>query len=93
MVGHKIGQALGDVLEVRIPRDNSQGGSYIRMKFNMEIYSPLKRGIKTCLGGTDPFWVEFRYEKIPSFCGYCGIIGHGTDNCIMKKKDEIQGIG
>ena len=37
-------------------------------------------------------WVSFKYEKLPIFCHYCGILGHGLKHCAahyaMEKKGE-----
>lgn len=26
-------------------------------------------------------WINFKYERLPSFCFYCGIIGHSDKFC------------
>lgn len=35
-------------------------------------------------------WINFKYERLPSFCFYCGIIGHSEKFCeaLFDSKDE-----
>lgn len=38
-------------------------------------------------------WAEFRYENIPTFCFYCGIIGHQEKECrIILQEAENHNI-
>lgn len=32
-------------------------------------------------GGGDWLWIHFKYERLPSFCFYCGILGHLEKFC------------
>lgn len=33
------------------------------------------------------YWVEFKYESLPLFCVYCGLIGHNEKACAKRKED------
>lgn len=56
------------------------------MLVEINLDMPLLRGTKLKLG-TECVWVEFRYEKVPTFCFYCGIIGHSERICLRKVED------
>ncbi|KAH7866945.1 hypothetical protein Vadar_027012 [Vaccinium darrowii] len=40
----------------------------------------------------EPFWVEFCYEKLPTFCCYCGFLGHEKKSCLKQSQDMHNGI-
>lgn len=37
--------------------------------------------------GGEWFYIKFQYERLPSFCFYCGIIGHSEQACEMEYDD------
>lgn len=47
---------------------------------------PLLRGVKIRYNG-QALWVEFRYEKMGTFCFYCSLVGHSKRNCSTRKDD------
>ncbi|KAL8106993.1 hypothetical protein AgCh_023700 [Apium graveolens] len=42
---------------------------------------PVKRRMKLKKSEENWCWVNFKYEAIPTFCFFCGIIGHGEKFC------------
>lgn len=55
----------------------------------MKVTKPLLRGTKIKFEG-DSCWVEFKYEQLPLFCLYCGLIGneertYGRKNSNLEK--------
>ena len=49
----------------------------------MELSKPMMRGTTVKLDDSTR-WIEFRYEKCPNFCYYCGIMGHNERNYRVK---------
>lgn len=44
--------------------------------------------------GHDEAWVNFKYEKLPNFCFFCGVIGHAEKFCLKfpdKKMPRLFG--
>ncbi|CAH9091608.1 unnamed protein product [Cuscuta epithymum] len=45
------------------------------------MWRSLKVGMTLRRGQGEGHWVGFKYEKLPSFCFVCGIIGHADRYC------------
>ncbi|KAH7847153.1 hypothetical protein Vadar_022585 [Vaccinium darrowii] len=86
-VGQKIGAKIGFVDDVSIPVTGSKEGRFARVRTHMDVSEPLKRGCMVKLGSNPPFWVEFRYERLPMFCRYCGLVGHDLHSCTTRFLD------
>ncbi|KAE9444865.1 hypothetical protein C3L33_23237, partial [Rhododendron williamsianum] len=80
-VGLKLGAKIGFVDYVAIPATGSKEGRYVRVRVHLNVLSPLKRGCMVKLGSCPAFWVEFRYERLPTLCHYCGLVGHELLDC------------
>lgn len=50
--------------------------SYLRIKVAIDVRHPLKSKMRIKKSGGDWIWIHFKYERLPSFCFFCGIIGH-----------------
>lgn len=76
-----IGNFVGCFLESD-PR-NFQGmcRNYLRIRVAIDIDRPLKRRMKIKKPGGEWLWIQFKYERLPSFCFYCGRIGHAEKFC------------
>ncbi|KAI8535979.1 hypothetical protein RHMOL_Rhmol10G0219000 [Rhododendron molle] len=95
-VGVKLGLRFGDVNEVIIPQTGSRDGRFLRIRTYLNVTQPLKRGCMVRLPNAAPIWVEFRYEKLPSFCRYCGRVGHELLTCdkrFLDMEDEVYRAG
>ncbi|XP_074326996.1 uncharacterized protein At4g02000-like [Apium graveolens] len=55
--------------------------SFVRIRVRMNIQKPLKRRMKIKCEGGNWSWVNFKYERLGSFCFVCGIIGHTEREC------------
>uniref|UniRef100_A0A803PKY1 Zinc knuckle CX2CX4HX4C domain-containing protein n=1 Tax=Cannabis sativa TaxID=3483 RepID=A0A803PKY1_CANSA len=54
---------------------------YLRVRVLINIDKPLKRRMKIYYTKEDYFWANFKYERVPTFCFICGILGHGERFC------------
>ena len=63
---------------------------FMRVRVALPISKPIRRG--GFIAGSDGLksWVTFKYERLPMFCHYCGILGHDLKHCAghyaMEKK-------
>lgn len=62
---------------------NFDGGkkSFLRVRVILNLSKPLKPKLKMKKPRGEWFWADLRYERLPSFCFQCGIIGHGDRYC------------
>lgn len=54
---------------------------YLRVRVRVNIDKPLKRRMKIYRNKEEWFWANFKYERIPTFCFICGVIGHSEKFC------------
>ncbi|KAH7841280.1 hypothetical protein Vadar_027865 [Vaccinium darrowii] len=86
-VGLKLGSKIGYVDDVSLPVTGSKKGKFVRVRVHTDITLPLKRGCMVRMEASQPFWVEFRYERLPNFCFYCGLVGHDLQSCTKRFSD------
>jgi hypothetical protein len=79
-IGMKIGNSLGEPIDVDVAGDGRGWGSYLRLRVDIDLMKPLDRGRALNLAGKSS-WVEFKYEKLPLLCFRCGRIVHEPRGC------------
>lgn len=47
----------------------------------MDVRKPLKRRMKIRKTGEGINWANSKYERLPTFCLFCGMIGHSISFC------------
>lgn len=53
---------------------------YMRVRVWIDLSKPLKRKMKIRKAGDEGFWINFKYENVPTFCFICGILGHSENS-------------
>ncbi|XP_050217876.1 uncharacterized protein LOC126668737 [Mercurialis annua] len=76
----RIAERVGKVLEIR-EEDVAVWGKHIRVRVLVDVNVPLKRGTFIRNSKGEKVWVYFRFEKLPNFCYWCGLLGHVHDDC------------
>jgi hypothetical protein len=84
----KIGDSLGQLLDVDVAGDEAEWGRCLRIRVIMDLLKPLDRGRALNLNGRTT-WVEFRYEKLILFCFRCGCIIHGPRGCLAPSSSRV----
>ena len=67
---------LGEVEEVEWKRRKYDFNFFIRVRVALPILKPLQWGGFIAGSDSDHMWVSFKYERLPMFCQYYGILGH-----------------
>ncbi|KAK6140252.1 hypothetical protein DH2020_026050 [Rehmannia glutinosa] len=71
---------IGSFIALDVDSEGLAIGRFLRIRVNLDISKPLRRVIKASLNGTD-YILPIKYERLPNFCYFCGIIGHGDREC------------
>lgn len=77
---NQIGSRFGEVLEVDESTMMGLARS-VRLKILLNLNKPMKRGTKIRIGSAEPCWLPATYERISSFCYWCGKLGHTYKDC------------
>ena len=87
--GKNIGIRLGRVLEVDKRSLQAEQAKFMRVRIELPIDKPFRRGgnITNAEGVRCP--IIFRYERLPTFCYICGIIGHDEKHCSVSHMESV----
>lgn len=86
----QLGKRVGEVLA--IDKESCAGMTRsVRLKVEIQLDKPLKRGIRVRIGKAEPVWLPITYERLPSFCYACGKLGHTHKDCDTTddKEEEL----
>lgn len=59
----------------------------LKLLVEIDLGKSLLRGSNITLE-TELVWVDFRYENLPNFCFYCGVVEHSERGCEKKMEDS-----
>lgn len=82
-VGWRLGKLFYQCLNVIIPESGSSNGRILKLLVEIDLKKPLLRGTRIRLE-EEVAWVDFKYEQLPGFCFYCGLVGHLEKSCEQK---------
>ncbi|KAL8499300.1 hypothetical protein ACS0TY_022325 [Phlomoides rotata] len=87
-----IAAKCGEILEV--DKRSLEGLSRsVRIKVNVDLTKPLKKGIQLEIRDSQPIWAGIKYECLPSFCFFCDIIGHMRKECdLVDGSTDLRGV-
>lgn len=63
----------------------------VRIKVLIDLKKPLKRGTRIRIDTSEPCWIPTTYERLPSFCYWCGKSGHSFKDCDDYHERDDQG--
>lgn len=87
----QIGSCIRDVIEIDKGMVNGITRS-VRLKVEINLEKPLKRGIKVRIREGEPRWLPITYDRLSSFCYYCGKLGYNVKDCEMIES-QTEDIG
>ncbi|RYR13556.1 hypothetical protein Ahy_B04g070486 [Arachis hypogaea] len=90
-LGRKIAGCLGEVKECEIYEVTRDQTRFLKATVTVNIHKPLLKGENLGSKEDGLIWVDFRYERLPNFCYYCGVIGHEENNCASAVEDQEKG--
>ena len=94
-VASEVGSRLGVVEEVERSCRQAKQNLFMRVRVALPLEKPLRRG--SFIAGLDGIrsWVKFKYERLPIFCHYCGLLGHDLHHCakhfaMVKARNTVE---
>lgn len=81
---HKVAKKLCEMVrEVQNSTGavDEEGGNLFRVRVVIDITSPLCKGQVITLSNAEKTWVNFKYERLPSLCYWCGHLNHDDRDC------------
>ncbi|MED6209602.1 hypothetical protein PIB30_056350 [Stylosanthes scabra] len=84
------GSSFGEVLEANVFLVRGKENNIVKTRVNLNITKPLHRFSKITGPNQKVMEIALKYERIGSFCHYCGHIGHEIRNCSIQIEDSIK---
>jgi len=83
-VGMGLRNYIGEFLEYDGNNNSSFWHEYMRLKVRFDIRQSLKIGKKIKANGGEWCVVNFKYERLRTFCFVCGVLGHNENKYEVK---------
>ncbi|KDP44332.1 hypothetical protein JCGZ_19199 [Jatropha curcas] len=80
-VARDIGNYVGEFMEADERNFSGIWREYMCIKVRMDVRKPLKRRMQVKKAGGVWTWISFRYERLSTFCFFCGMLGHSDKYC------------
>jgi hypothetical protein len=85
LIKNLVEKKVGKCISVEL---NVQGiGNFVRVRVRLDVRLPLARVVTISREKQREFYAV-KYEKIPRFCGFCGLLGHIHTECGTGEHDE-----
>ena len=60
----------------------------MRIRVELPLNKPLRRGGYLVNGEGEKVWVMFKYERLPTVCYRCGRLGHDDRHCEVSEPGQ-----
>ncbi|TXG72024.1 hypothetical protein EZV62_000603 [Acer yangbiense] len=90
-IGKFLGSIIGEVREVDVGPLGDCLGKFMRVRVAVEVDTPLRRFLRVdVLGDGEETVMPIQYERLPSFCFLCGLVGHSVRECTSSGEDGLR---
>ena len=80
-VATEVGNRLGMVEELERGKVRDVRKFFMRVRVALPISKPLRGGGYIADSSGEHTWVNFKYERLPIFCYFFGLVGHDVRHC------------
>ena len=84
-VSKEIGSGLGEVLEVDLKAFSFDQAHFIKVRVELSLDKPLRRGGVVANPKGDKVCIGFKYELLVGLCYLCGRIDHEFKDCSVQR--------
>ncbi|VFQ64830.1 unnamed protein product [Cuscuta campestris] len=85
----QIGNFIGSFLKCDDRQVSVPWRAFYRIRVSIPIAKPLKRRMKLIKRDSSWTWVNFKYERLHTFCFFCGLMGHSHKICLRAREATI----
>ena len=71
-------------MEVDAPNFDMNWGKCLRVRVMINVTKKLIRGKKITIEGGESRWVQLKFERLPNFCYWCGLLSHSLRECPLS---------
>lgn len=76
-----VGESMGKYIRSEAKTFEGAWKPFVRIRVSVNIEKPLKRRMRIKREGDNWSWMNFKYERLGTFCFVCGILGHSEREC------------
>ena len=89
-VGSSLGGQIGEVITVS-HQNHMIVEKFLRVRVKVPLHEPIKSRVEfTPLGSKEKRYFDVSYEKLPSYCECCGLVGHMSERfCRIPKESRV----
>lgn len=80
-VGKGLGIYTREFVEYNVKNNSSFSKSYMRIRVNVAVRKPLKRGMEVRQEDGEVKTGRFKYERLTVFCFLCALLEHADSSC------------
>jgi cytochrome c len=85
----KMGDQLGTFHEIPKSGKRNLWDDFYRIRVELDDSNPIKRWVKfQDLKTRETLRYDVKYERMPNFCYFCGLIGHADKNCLLHEEEK-----
>ena len=86
----KMGNQLGTYKEIPKGGRRNMWADFYHIRVELDITKPIRRWVKfQDLKTKEMLRYDVKYERMPTFCYFCGSVGHADKNCMLPEEEKI----
>ena len=84
-----MARGVGEITDVQIKLPAGFVGSFVQIRVKIDVHKKQYRFVSITRDKKKEFY-QVKYEKMPDFCGNCGMIGHWYEKCGSGEHDPTK---
>lgn len=85
----QIGNFIGTFVKCDDRQTRDSCRIFYRIRVSIPVDKPIKRRMKLFKRDKSWSWVNFKYERLHTFCFFCGFIGYSRRFCLKTRESTV----